>query len=203
MLCFILHGSISHIDVAGLAYCISLFLVRFCSLFPKTSKNHSSIVLPHFPIALLQCHQPTKSRVLLKRETHICMPEGCFNHLGQLVQLLPLLKQPQGWGDSLDPLRLKEGKLCFAVRKEICSYRVWGGGEHLPVCRAGSPTSTVPQQYAGYPAPAALPACLLAAAPPLHFEYKAVLSGGVNYLILISDSKACRCNIQLLKPLDL
>lgn len=78
-----------------------------------------------------------------------------------------------------------------------------GRGEHLPICRAESPRKIVPQLYGGYPAPATLPAFFLAAAPPLHFEYKAVLSGGVNYLILISDSKACRCNIQLVKPLDL
>lgn len=34
-------------------------------------------------------------------------------------------------------------------------------------------------------------------------EYKGVFFRGVNYLILISDSKVRKCNIQLLKPLDL
>lgn len=36
-----------------------------------------------------------------------------------------------------------------------------------------------------------------------HSEYRGVFFRGVNYLIIISDSKASRCNIQLLKPLDL
>lgn len=142
--CFVLHGSISHTDAAGLAYRISLFLIRFCSLFLKTSKNYSSIMLPHSPTVLLQRHQPTKSRMLLEREIRICMPGGCFTHLGRLVQLLPLLKQPQGWGDGPDPLRLKEGKLCFAVRKEMYSYRVWGEASSYPSVGVGVPGSSFP-----------------------------------------------------------
>lgn len=41
--CFVLfyNGSISQSNAADLTYCISLFLIRFCSLFPSTSESWS------------------------------------------------------------------------------------------------------------------------------------------------------------------
>lgn len=49
-------------------------------------------------------------------------------------------------------------------------------GEHLPSCGFGSPVSFAPQLYARSPAPAALSAHLLAAAPLLPFSPRSVLN---------------------------
>lgn len=82
-------------------------------------------------------------------------------------------------------------------RRALTQLQLWEPCEHRSPAGRQVPSSCCALST---PPGCCVPASLL---PPLRFEYKAVFSGGVNYLILISDSKACRCSTQLLKPLDL
>lgn len=177
------NGCISHTDAAGLTYCISLFLIRFFSVFPSTSKSQSSTALLHTLTAMLQHHQPTNSRVPWpKGETQTCMPGGCLTDLGQLAQLLLLPEQPLGLGWWSGPSQAEMRKCMFC--SEEGDVQLWSSvkhtavrrGEHLPSCSFGSPVSIAPQLDARSPAPAALSAHLPAAASQLPFSPRSVLN---------------------------
>lgn len=195
--CFVLfyNASISHPDAADLTYCISLFLIRFCSLFPSTSESRS--------VAALSAHnQRSNAGGGEKPPPDASLSCGCWHG----CSLCP--SGPRGWDGGLHPHKLKGGSVCFIPRKEMCSSaKALGHGRRReasarvalgPVSPAGlhpHPPRRLRSQHTS--------SCLLFPLPALRAKYQGVFFRGVNYLIPISDSEACRCNIQLLKPLDL
>lgn len=128
-----------------------------------------------------------------------------------------MLKQPRGLDPGLYPHELEERKKCVFYSEEEgaqprSSVKQQPGALGEASARSAAALLRPMVSMLIPPARDPTPAPALSTPPPIlsspfllstHSEYRGVFFRRVNYLIIISDSKASRCNIQLLKPLDL
>lgn len=117
------NGCISHTDAAGLTYCISLFLIRFFSVFPSTSKARAAqhCCTPLQPCSSTISPQTAECHGRREKPKPACQ-EDASPTWGSWHSCCSCQSSPWGWDDGLGPHKLKWGNVCFAVRKEMRSY---------------------------------------------------------------------------------